>query len=187
MKVNYLCGLAAPYSLYLPHHPAAMKRRVFFILFYLLSGLAVPARPLLQNFDKAGFYSAMASGQLAEINTELSVVEASSVREKEAYKGALMMRKAGLLSRAKEKLATFRSGAVKLETCLTKDSGNVEYHFLRLMIQEHAPRVVHYDKERERDSQDIIRSFPALSPVLKKAILNYSTHSKLLHERDLNG
>ena len=164
-----------------------MKLRVFFILFYLLSGLAVPARPLLQNFDKAGFYSAMASGQLAEINMELSVVAASSVPEKEAYLGALLMRKAGLLSRPKEKLVTFKSGAIKLETCLAKDTANPEYHFLRLIIQEHAPRVVHYNKSTEEDSRDIIRSFPTLSPVLKKAILNYSTHSKLLHERELNG
>ena len=65
--------------------------------------------------------------------------------------------------------------------------GNIEYHFLRLMIQEHAPKAVHYDKDQVKDSQDIIRSFPTLSPVLQKAILDYCPHSKLLHERYLNG
>jgi hypothetical protein len=164
-----------------------MKRSVFFTLFLLASGSAIQAGTLFQTIDKAGFYSALASGRLEAIDSELSVVTASATREKEAYEGALLMRKAGLLSRAKQKLSTFRSGAIKLESCLAKDSGNVEYHFLRLIIQEHAPKVVHYDKDREKDSQLIIRSFPTLSPMLKQAIRNYSTHSKLLHERELNG
>jgi hypothetical protein len=164
-----------------------MKRQALFTLLFFLSNSPVSARPTFQTFDKAGFYSAMASGRLEEINHELSVVGASTVKEKEAYEGALLMRKAGLLSHPKEKLATFKSGYVKMESSMTKDSGNIEYHFLRLMIQEHAPKVVHYDKDQEKDSRNIIRSFPSLSPVLQKAILNYCPHSKLLHERDLNG
>jgi len=178
MKVNYL---------YLPNHPPAMKRCVSIILLCVLSGLAAPARSRFQTFDKAGFYAAMASGQLEEINQELSAVAASSVKEKEAYQGALLMRKAGLLSRAKEKLAIFKSGCIEMESSIARDTGNIEYHFLRLMIQEHAPRVVHYDKDQEKDSQDIIRSFPSLSPVLQNAIRNYCPHSKLLHEKMLNG
>jgi hypothetical protein len=164
-----------------------MKRRVLFTLLYVLSGSPAPAKPMFQTFDKAGFYSVMASGRLEEINAELSVVATSSVKEKEAYEGALLMRKAGLLARPKEKLATFKSGYIKMESSMERDSGNIEYHFLRLMIQEHAPKVVHYDKDQVKDSQDIIRSFPALSPVLQKAILDYCPHSKLLHERNLNG
>jgi hypothetical protein len=164
-----------------------MKRRVLYSLLYLLSGSAAPAGVPFQAFDKAGFYSVMASGKLGDVDAELSLLASSPVKEKEAYEGALMMRKAGLLSRAKEKLTTFKSGAVRLETSLAKDSGNAEYHFLRLMIQEHAPKIVHYDKDREKDSQAIIRSFPTLSPGLQKAILNYCSHSKLLHERELNG
>ncbi|HUB59870.1 MAG TPA: hypothetical protein VL978_04160 [Puia sp.] len=156
-----------------------MKRCVLFILLIVHSGL--------QNFDKAGFYAAMASGKLEAIEKELTIVAAADIKEREAYEGALLMRKAGLLSRPREKLATFRSGYIKMESSITKDSGNIEYHFLRLMIQEHAPRVVHYDKDQEQDSQDVIRAFPTLSPVLQKAILNYCPHSKLLHcEKYLN-
>jgi hypothetical protein len=156
-----------------------MKRCVLFTLLCVQLGS--------QSFDKAGFYSAMASGSLEEIDQELTIVKVATVREREAYEGALLMRKAGLLSRAKEKLTTFRSGAIKLETSMAKDSGNIEYHFLRLMIQEQAPKVVHYNKNQEQDSQLIIRSFPTASPVLRKAILEYCPHSKLLHQKELNG
>jgi hypothetical protein len=140
-----------------------------------------------QSVDKAAFYSAMASASLEQIDKELTSVTTTTVGEREAYKGALLMRKAGLLSRPKEKLAAFRSGATLLESCLAKDSTNVEYHFLRLMIQEHAPRVVHYDRDQEQDSRVITRSFRTLSPVLQKAILDYCPHSKRLHQKELNG
>jgi hypothetical protein len=164
-----------------------MKRHILFTLLSILSISPAPARPAFQTFDKAGFYSVMASGKLDEINTELSMVGASSIKEREAYEGVLLMRKAGLLKRPNEKLAAFRSGYIRMERSMKKDSGNIEYHFLRLMIQEHAPKVVHYDKDQVKDSQDIIRSFPTLSPILQKAILDYCPHSKLLHERNLNG
>ena len=95
-----------------------MKRSVLFTLLCVLSGSAVPARSLSQTFDKAGFYSALASGNPGEINAELSTVKASSIKEKDAYEGTLLMRKAGLLSHPKEKLNTFKLGATKLETII---------------------------------------------------------------------
>jgi hypothetical protein len=187
MKVNYLYCVKVSYSLYLPHYHPAMKRCVLFTFLILLSGIAVRARPLFQAFDISGVYFVLASGTVTGIDSELAILQISSIREKDAYEGALLMRKAGFLSRPKDKLTTFKSGYIKLESALTKDSGNPEYHFLRLMIQEHAPKVVHYDKDKERDSQDVIRSFSRLSIGLQKAILDYSKHSKFLDLKNLNG
>lgn len=187
MKVNYLCCAKIAYSLYLPHFREVMKIRVFLPLFVLLSGWSLQAGALFQTFDKAGYYSVMASGTLEDINAELSAVEASSIKEKQAYEGALLMRKAGLLKIPGEKLIAFKTGYRKLESALAKDTANGEYHFLRLIIQEHAPKLVHYDRDEEKDSRDVIRCFPTLSPVLQKAILNYCPHSKRLQEKDLNG
>jgi hypothetical protein len=138
-------------------------------------------------FDKSGYYRVMASGDLTAIDSELVVLTRTMPREKDAYYGALLMKKAGLLRRPKEKLAIFRSGAVILETALAKDSGNGEYHFLRLIIQEHAPAVVHYHNDEEKDSQFIYKIFKTLSPVVQKAILDYSQHSNRLHAKELDG
>lgn len=140
-----------------------------------------------QTFDKSGYYHVMASGDLAAIDSELVVLNRAPAKDREAYEGALQMKKAGLLHRPKEKLAVFRSGALKLETAIAKDTGNGEYHFLRLIIQEQAPAVVHYHKDEEKDSAFICRVFNTLSPVVKKAIRDYCPHSKLLHAKDLNG
>ncbi|HLI94228.1 MAG TPA: hypothetical protein VKU83_11480 [Puia sp.] len=164
-----------------------MKRSLIIACISILSGTAIGAAPAFQSFDKARFYSVMASGKIGAVDSELSIVAVATVAEKEAYEGALLMRKAGLLSGPREKLVTFRSGAVKLERSLARDSANAEYHFLRLMIQEHAPAIVHYNKDKERDSRVVIRAFPRLPPVLQNAIRDYWPYSRTLQETKLNG
>jgi len=174
------------YSLYLSHYREAMKLLILFTHFSLLSGMVDWSRPLFQTLDKSNFYSVMASGRLREINEELTLIASSSIKEKEAYEGALLMRKAGLPIPPHEKISSFKTGYHKLETALSKDSSNGEYHFLRLIIQEHVPKFVHYDKDRDTDSQDVYRAFRSLPPAVQMAILDYSKHSKLLHAKELN-
>ena len=178
--------LKIAYSLYLSHYREAMKLLILFTHFSLLTRGAEWSEPLFQTLDKSNFYSVMASGRLREINEELTLIASSSIKEKEAYEGALLMRKAGLPIPPHEKLASFKTGIHKLEFALAKDSSNAEYHFLRLIIQEHVPKFVHYDKDRDTDSQDVYRAFRSLPPAVQMAILEYSKHSKLLHAKELN-
>src|SRR5580698_6542728 len=142
-----------------------MKIGLIFISFVLFSNMGKASE--WQGFDKGGYYTVMASGNLSAVDSLLSLLQRTGFKEKEAYEGALLMRKAGLLRRPKEKLSVFRSGARELETALAKDSSNGEYHFLRLIIQENAPGVVHYNKEVEKDDQFVYRSFKLLSPVVQ--------------------
>ncbi|GAC1594260.1 MAG: hypothetical protein NVS3B8_07890 [Chitinophagaceae bacterium] len=121
---------------------------------------------------------------MEEINNELAIVRAASINEKGAYEGALLMRKAGLLKKPEEKLKAFKSGRIKLETAILDNNDNGEYRFLRLTIQEHAPRIVKYYKELEKDSQYIQKVFKNLSPAVQKAILDYSKTSKTLRQED---
>jgi len=142
---------------------------------------------LFQGFDKGTFYSVMATGSIGDIDAELVVLNTGQIKEKEGYEGALLMKKSGLLSKPKDKLTIFKSGYRKLESSLATDSSNGEYHFLRLTIQEHAPRIVKYYKDQDSDRQHVVRSFKNLSPVVQKAILDYSKHSKVLSTKELNG
>lgn len=138
----------------------------------------------LQSFDREAFYAVMASGDLEEINNELILVRSQSIIEKDAYEGALLMRKAGLLKKPEEKLKAFKSGRIKLETVLSDNNENGEYRFLRLTIQEHAPHIVKYYKEQGSDSEYIKAVFKNLSPVIQTAIRNYSKTSKILRPED---
>ncbi len=161
-----------------------MRYKLFFVFVCLAFGLRA-AVPVQQEFDRDAFYAAMASESLDQVNAELTVLRSSSVKEKEAYEGALLMKKAGLLKIPTEKLKAFKAGRMKLDPALAADADNVEYHFLRLMIQEHAPRLVKYYKDIETDKEYIHKGYRSLSPVIQKAILDYTKASKVLQRDDL--
>ena len=162
-----------------------MKSKILFCLLFILVGVkVVKGMHLLQRFDKPAFYKVMKSGRIAEINTQLALIDSASIIEKDAYKGALLMRKAGLIKKPKDKLNLFKAGRIKLETALLSDSTNVEYHFLRLSIQEHAPKIVKYYDQLEKDTQYIKRFFKSLPSVVQHAIIDYSKTSKMLHPED---
>ncbi|MEO7529988.1 MAG: hypothetical protein ABIS69_01210 [Sediminibacterium sp.] len=163
-----------------------MKYKLIISFLCMVALFAVGAKPVLaQSFDKESFYAAMASGNMEKINAELETVRAASFAEKDGYEGALLMRKSGLLKIAAEKLKAFKAGRIKFESAMQQDGDNAEYRFLRLTIQEHAPRIVKYYHEQEKDSQFIQKAYKTLSPVVQKAILAYSKTSKVLREEDL--
>jgi len=90
------------------------------------------------------------------------------------------MKKSGSIINAKDKLNLFQSGRSKPESSISKEPGNIEYRFLRLIIQEHAPKIVKYRNELEEDSKLIRTNFYSLSQFLQQQITNYSKKSKIL-------
>ncbi|MGB4844414.1 MAG: hypothetical protein WBP16_08110 [Ferruginibacter sp.] len=154
--------------------------KMFFNLMLLLSTIGIQANSQKAGFDKSAFYNAMSSDKLETINEQLSIVKSASVTEKEAYEGALLMKKAGLVTKAKEKLSLFKSGRAKLEASIKKDNSNTEFVFLRLIIQEHAPKMVKYNADIENDSLQIRTNYKTLSPVVQQAISDYNKKSKVL-------
>lgn len=157
-----------------------MYIKIFFNLLFVLTALTMQGVSQKINFDKSAFYAAMASDNLQEINAQLNIVKAALFNEKDAYEGALLMKKAGFNTKAKEKLNLFKAGRMKLESAIKKDTGNTEFNFLRLIIQEHAPKVVNYHDELENDSLLIRTNYKTLSPIVQQAISDYSKKSKVL-------
>ena len=157
-----------------------MRLNLLISFLFLIPVVFVKANAAGQGFDKTEFYTALASDKLEDINTQLTVVKGSSITEKEAYEGVLLMKKSGLVNSAKEKLSLFKAGRAKLEACISKDNGNAEYRFLRVIIQEHAPKIVKYRNELEQDSQLIRANFKNLPQFLQQVINDYSKKSKAL-------
>jgi|ERR1700757_1677845 len=137
---------------------------------------------LAQKFDKVAFYQVMETKDSLKINQQLNLVQSSAFKEKQAYEGALLLKKAGVIVSKKDKLATFKAGKRKLEGALEKDSSNTEYHFLRLMIQENAPKILGYHTNLEKDNIYIRKNYKTLNAVLQQAILGYSKQSKTLND-----
>ena len=161
-----------------------MKIKMFFALVVLCGAVAFGKGAV--KFDKAKFYEVIKTGNKESIDEELVLVASSDILEKDAYEGFLLMRKAGITARPAEKLKLFKAGRIKLEMAMVNDNTNVEYHFLRLIIQEKAPKIVKYNKDLEADRQIVTKEYKNLPPVVQHAIVDYSKNSKILKLQDLN-
>jgi hypothetical protein len=164
---------------------AIMRIKYFFALVIFLSG-AMAFGKNTAKFDKARFYEVIKIGNKESIDEQLALVVASDIIEKDAYEGFLLMRKAGITARPAEKLKLFKTGRIKLETALLNDNTNAEYHFLRLIIEEKAPKIVKYNKDMEADRQIVTKEYKNLPAVVQHAIADYAKTSKILKPQDLN-
>ena len=72
-----------------------MNIKIFTSLLILFSAITVKGNTQKTGFDKPAFYSAIAANNLDAVNTQLSIIKAASITEKDAYEGALLMKKAG--------------------------------------------------------------------------------------------
>ena len=165
-----------------------MKIRLFLFLF--LSGAVKIGNSLpltfrtAQNFDLGAYYTILKGGDLSAVDRELSGIEDLLSPGKEAYRGALRMKKAGLLKKPKDKLDEFKKGRTELETVIHFNGSNAEYRFLRLIIQEHAPKITKYHDQLKEDSEYLRSHFKDLPIVVQKVVKDYSKTSSVLHATD---
>lgn len=157
---------------------------------YCVLGMLVILIVSLSAFqvDKKAFYKALSAQSQAEIDTQLSVLEQEkSSPTHDAYRGALLMKKAGFQKGVKQKVKMFKEGAHLLEGEIGQNPANVEFRFLRLTVQEHAPGILNYNKKLDEDKLAIIDGYDKLDASLKSIIANYAQDSKVLHGSDLKG
>ena len=110
--------------------------------------------------DSDTFYTALSGQSIEKINELISELEgqkASSVNN--AYKGALLAKKANFETKASAKIKTFKSGAQLLETEIEKFPKQIEYRFIRLSIQEHCPKILKYNGNINEDAKLIVNGF----------------------------
>jgi len=155
------------------------------VLFMLFAGFAY-CNCQAKGFEKVNFYAALKSGKMVEIDEQLELLTTTEISEKGAYEGVLLMRKAGLAKIPAERLRLFKKGRIALETAILNDKDNGEYRFLRLVIEEKAPKIVKYNHDLEADKERIKRTFKNLPPVVQNAIIDYSKGSKILSPQDFN-
>ncbi len=126
------------------------------------------------GFSRTGFYRSMAGKDSKSVDQQLELLNAASLPDRQAWEGALLMKKAGLVAGAKKKLDLFKEGHRKLEAIIQKDSSNPEYRLLRLMIQEHAPKVLGYKNDIVADRAFVQRHFDELPKAAQLAAKDYN-------------
>lgn len=75
------------------------------------------------------------------------------------YKGAVLTLKAKHSTILKEKRAFFKEGVALLESAIEANPNNLELRFIRISIQENAPKIVKYRSNIEEDKLLILRDY----------------------------
>jgi hypothetical protein len=136
------------------------------------------------KFDRTAYYAVIGGTDLEAMESQIALLDKSGLKNKDAFTGALMMKRAGLLHGASQKLKAFKAGRVKLEAAIARESDNAEFRFLRLMIQENAPGILGYNDELEKDKDFIIAHFNSIPEPARQVIRDYSRQSKILSQSD---
>lgn len=131
--------------------------------------------------DRESYFAAFGSSAPEKIAAErVRLEKMTSTSEVRAYLGALLMKEAQYQPSAKQKLAQFTKGKKLLETAIAQHASVAEYRFLRLAIQEHCPKLLHYNGNLKADAAVIAQAYAKQSSTVRRAIRDYSRSSAVL-------
>ena len=144
----------------------------------LLLMLIVAGASIAQDED---FYSFIQKNNKSELERGLKEIDKLKNAElKEVYKGALKAKIAQFEKAPREKVELFKKGIAPIEAAISKDPNNAEYRFIRLILQENAPKVLKYNENINEDCQIIKKNYKTISKKIQSSILEYSKNSKVL-------
>ena len=104
-----------------------------------------------------------------------------------AYKAASLTLMAKYAKGIKNKKIFFRDGALLLESLIAKYPKDIELRFIRLTIQENAPKIVKYKKNISEDKSLIVNGLNSLkNTALKTYIKSYVLQSKSFSDQEKN-
>ncbi|HLA60058.1 MAG TPA: hypothetical protein VK622_14890 [Puia sp.] len=140
----------------------------------------VASRQPPTDLNRAAYYKAMESESKTLVDAQISELNSAPADVKNAFLGAMIMRRAGIGGNPASKLKLFKQGHKLLEGAIAKDPKNAEFRFLRLIIQENSPGVLGYKNDEQKDSEFIRKSYSSMPEDLQKTIADYNKKSKVL-------
>lgn len=138
------------------------------------------------SINSTNVYLALKNKSITTVNLTIQELEKKDNSSlKNAYLGALFMRKSGITKLMTTKMKLFKKGHSLLEYEIKQHPKNVEYRFLRLIIQENAPTFLKYNQNIANDKKLILDNYPKLGAKLKNNIKEYSSISNIIKSSDL--
>lgn len=132
----------------------------------------------LSTFSKSDFFTTLEKGSQSDLLALQKQLHAQKIsNDQQAYLGTAKMKSAEFEKTAGDKLSTFKEGKTLLEKSISAEPNNPEYRFLRLIIQENAPKILKYNQQIKEDATFIQSNSSKLSKEVKSAALNYSKTS----------
>jgi hypothetical protein len=152
-----------------------------YFFFFLISTITPQTQVNPENFYLV--FSSDNYNQIEKMISNLQQSQSSSTRN--AYLGAILMKHAQFEKNAKKRIKIFKQGEALLETEIQNNTSNVEYHFLRFVIQENAPKILKYRSNLESDKLLILKNYKQLPPRLRNVIKKYAEQSERLTINEL--
>ncbi|HIP31561.1 MAG TPA: hypothetical protein EYG86_02240 [Crocinitomicaceae bacterium] len=142
--------------------------RLFTLLFLLIT-LGSSA-----TINKSTYFSVFESHSISRIEAQIvSIKKEKASTDKDAFLGAMIMKKAQFMKTPKEKIAVFKEGKMLLENAIRKRPGKTTYRFLRLAIQENCPKILKYNTKIEEDKKNVMQNLSSLDNATKTAVVSY--------------
>ena len=132
------------------------------------------------KLNRSAYYKAMQEDNRGLVNAQLEELKQAPASERDAFMGAMTMKKAGLGGNPITRLNLFIEGHKLLENAISQNPFNAEFRFLRVMIQENAPGFLGYNDDMSKDVLYINKLFKSLSNDLQYTIAEYAKRSKVL-------
>lgn len=127
------------------------------------------------------FYDIIQKNNKAELERGLKEMDkVKNAEQKEVYKGAIKAKIAQFEKAPREKVDLFKKGIAPIEASIEKNPNNVEFRFIRLILQENAPKVLKYSQNIEEDSNVIKKGYKNVSKKIQESMIEYSKNSKVL-------
>jgi len=133
------------------------------------------------HIDRTNYFSVFESNSLVKIEAQINSLRTEEPStDKDAFLGAMIMKKAQFMKTPKEKIAIFKEGKTLLENAIAQQAKNATYRFLRLAVQENCPKILKYNTKIESDAGFVKLHFASLSNVASRAVKRYAKESKHL-------
>lgn len=122
-------------------------------------------------------YELLENGTFETLDAEITTINNTPSQSTldEAYLGALYCKRAAFQKSPKDKLSDFKQGAELLESCVNEQPKNVEFRFLRYIIQTKSPRFLGYTDNIDEDKDYIEHHTDLISKQLKQVIKAFSS------------
>jgi ribosomal protein S20 len=156
-----------------------MKAVIF--LLCSISLLGIDISELREKYPEAHTDKALTNN----LNEKLATISIANEPKMVAYKGAVLTLMAKHAKAIKEKKMYFKEGVQFLESAVDKAPNDLEIRYLRLSVQEHAPKLVKYSSNIEEDKRFIQEKFKTQgNTVLKTYIKSYVKASSLFTDEE---
>lgn len=148
--------------------------------------LLIISSSFIWTTNSSTFYKAFGSDSVITIDQALRELE--QMRQNtttNAYKGGLKMKKSSYMQGVSKKLSLFKEGRQLLEQSIKLYPNNPEFRFIRLTIQENAPKLLKYNKNTLEDKKVVVAGYTKMASNTRAYIKDYARSSKLLQVSEL--